>query len=73
MAKIPGTKKGGGMTIMVPKSFRKKLDDVKKEIGAKSDSEVIRRAFMLLKKLAYPDLKLPTKRKPRGATRAQRK
>ena len=42
---------------MIPENFREDMDRIKKELGIKSDSEVIRRAFRLLRKLgASPNL-----------------
>ena len=50
---------------MIPESFRQMLDEVKKEIGAKSDSEVIRRAYKLLKKLGGAELRAKLERAER--------
>lgn len=46
MAKKPKT-----VTLMLPESFVEQIEEVRIRIGAKSHSEVIRRAFALLKKL----------------------
>ena len=55
----------GRRNIMLPESFVKKLREVREEIGAKSDSEVIRRAFKLLKKLGVLDPKVKPVRSKR--------
>ncbi|KKW17416.1 MAG: hypothetical protein UY57_C0017G0002 [Candidatus Kaiserbacteria bacterium GW2011_GWB1_50_17] len=46
MAKKPKT-----VTLMLPESFVEQMEELRVRIGAKDHSEVIRRAFALLKKL----------------------
>ena len=43
-------------SIMLPASFVDSMGEVRKQIGAKSDSEVIRRAFALYKKIVNPNV-----------------
>ena len=46
MAKKPKT-----VTLMLPESFVERMEELRVRIGAKDHSEVIRRAFALLKTL----------------------
>lgn len=42
-------------SILLPESFIKEMAEIRERIGAQSDSEVIRRAFNLYKKLIAMD------------------
>jgi Arc/MetJ-type ribon-helix-helix transcriptional regulator len=42
-------------SVMLPESFDVDMEKLRAKIGASSDSEVIRRAFRLLKKIAAGD------------------
>lgn len=57
MAKRPPNKdrKMKRHSIMLPESFINDLEELRKRLGAKSHSEVIRRAFKLFKKIAAND------------------
>lgn len=56
-------------SLMLPDSFLKDMAELRDKLGAQSDSEVIRRAFRLLKKLANEESELIVKNKVTGETK----
>lgn len=53
-------------SIMLPDSFVKEMAEVREQIGAQSDSEVIRRAFKLYRRLIDEDKEITLKDRATG-------